>query len=215
MIDILYGSDFWSIFAKYAFIAVAAYLFGSINGAIITSKYYYKKDIRNFGSGNAGLTNFYRVFGKSGAALVILIDIVKSAIPVLIAGWLMGLTGRWVEGCAFAGFFAMLGHSYPVYYNFKGGKTVMAGGTIVWFVDWRVGIIVWSVFILSVVLSHYISLGSIIGGILYPVSLAVLGVPCWFTITMVSLSGALLIFRHKENLKRIIRGTESKFKFNK
>ncbi len=215
MNDIIYGTDFLSLFIKFAFIAVFAYMLGSINGAIITSKYYYKKDIRNYGSGNAGLTNFYRVFGKYGALLVVVIDIMKSVIPVLFAGWLMGLTGRWAEGCAFAGFFAMLGHSYPIYYNFKGGKTVMAGGTIVWFVDWRVGVIVWAVFVISVVLSHYISLGSVIAGILYPVSLVALGINGWFTVTMVTLSGALLIFRHKENIKRILKGTESKIKFNK
>lgn len=215
MNGILYGSDFLSLFIKFVFLAVVAYLLGSINGAIITSKYYYKKDIRDFGSGNAGLTNFYRVFGKYGAALVVVIDIMKSVIPVLLAGWVMGLTGRWADGCAFAGFFAMLGHSYPIYYNFKGGKTVMAGGTIVWFVDWRVGIIVWAIFIIIVIITRYISLGSVIGGIMYPISLAAIGINSWFAVFMVALSGALLVFRHKENIKRIIKGTESKIKFKK
>ena len=215
MNNLLFGSDNMSLFIKFAVIAFCAYMLGSINGAIITSKYYYKKDIREFGSGNAGLTNFYRVFGWYGAMLVVLIDIMKTVLPVLFAGWLMGLIGRWGEGCAFAGFFAMLGHSYPIYYGFKGGKTVMAGGTIVWFVDWRVGVIVWVIFALLVLLTRYISLGSMLAGASYPIALIALGVTDWFTITMVILSAALLIFRHKANIKRILNGTESKLTIKK
>jgi len=205
----------WTLVLDFALVAVVAYLLGGINGAIITSKYFYKKDIRNYGSGNAGLTNFYRVFGKYGLALVLAIDIMKTVVPVVFAGLLLQRYGMWLEGSAFAGFFAMLGHAYPVYYEFKGGKAVMAGGTLVWFVDWRVGIIVWSVFAIAVLLTRHVSLGSILAGLLYPVCMAVLGVDSAFVLIMVSLSGALLIYRHKDNIKRIINGTESKLTFRK
>lgn len=204
----------WNLILPFTLIAIGAYLLGGINGAIITSKTFYKKDIRDYGSGNAGLTNYYRVFGKSSVALVLAIDILKTAFPVFIAGYLMGLSGRGVEGSAFAGFFTMLGHAYPVYYGFRGGKTVMAGGTAVWFIDWRVAIILWVAFALTVIFTRYVSLGSVAGGVLYPVSIAILGVGNdYFAFIMVLLSGALLIYRHKENIKRIIKGTESKIKF--
>ena len=205
----------WIMVAEFAVVAAFAYLLGGINGAIITSKYFYKKDIRNYGSGNAGLTNFYRVFGKYGLALVLAIDIMKTVIPVVFAGWLLGRHDMWVEGSAFAGFFAMLGHAYPLYYEFKGGKAVMAGGTLVWFVDWRVGIIVWAAFAIAVLLTRHVSCGSVVAGILYPASMAILGNDSALVLVTVSLSGALLIFRHKENIKRILNGTESKFTFRK
>lgn len=206
---------FWTIVLRFALVAVSAYLLGGINGAIITSKYFYKKDVRDYGSGNAGLTNFYRVFGKYGLVLVIAIDILKTAIPVLFAGWLLDRSGMWVTGSAFAGFFAMLGHSYPLYYGFKGGKTAMAGGTLVWFVDWRIAIIVWLAFAIAVLITRYVSLGSVAAGILYPAAMAALGIDYGLALIMVALSGALLIFRHKENIKRILKGTESKLHFRK
>jgi len=205
---------FWIMVLQFAFVAMSAYLLGGINGAIITSKYFYKKDVRDYGSGNAGLTNFYRVFGKYGLVLVIAIDILKTAVPVIFAGWLFGRSDMWAEGSAFAGFFAMLGHAYPLYYEFKGGKAVMAGGTLVWFVDWRIGIVVWAAFAVAVLLTRYVSLGSVVAGIFYPVSMAVFGI-YGLALIMVTLSGALLIFRHKENIKRIIKGTESKLHFRK
>ncbi len=203
----------WNLILPYMLIAVVSYLMGGINGAIITSKTFYGKDIREFGSGNAGLTNFHRVFGTRFLALVIAIDILKTVLPVLFAGWLMGLSGRSVEGSAFAGFFAMLGHAYPPYYKFRGGKTVMAGGAAVWFIDWRVAVIVWLSFAIIVLLTRYVSLGSVLAGAIYPFAMAVL---CSnqgpLALVMVVLSGALLIFRHKENIKRLVKGTESKIK---
>ncbi len=113
--------------------ALQAYVIGSVNGAIIISKYFYKKDIRNFGSGNAGLTNFYRVFGKGGAVLVVLIDVLKTVAPVIIGGLLfshfidaayfkggnVGLLRLSFFGSEYAGFFVMLGHCYPLFYSFR------------------------------------------------------------------------------------------------
>ena len=195
--------------------AVGAYIIGSINGAIIASKYIYRVDIRSFGSGNPGLTNFYRVFGKSGVLLVLAIDILKTAISVLFGGWLFEHQYDWWSfGTAFAGFFAMIGHSYPVFYKFKGGKTVMSAGTVLFFVDWRVALFAWGTFFIIVILTKYVSLGSIIAGISYPVFMAVFKVGT-AEIVIASLSAALIIFRHRENIQRFILGTESKFSFRK
>jgi glycerol-3-phosphate acyltransferase PlsY len=207
--------------------AIQAYVIGSVNGAIITSKYFYKKDIRKFGSGNAGLTNFYRVFGKGGAIAVVLIDVVKTVAPVLIGGFLfsrflnadyfvdVGFFSLSLFGSELAGFFVMLGHSYPLYYGFKGGKGVMAMGTILFFVDWRIALFGWGAFILVTLLTRYVSLGSIIGVTAYPVSQALMGLGGTWELIIAVLSAVLLIFRHKENIKRLIKGKESKFSFKR
>lgn len=205
--------------------AVLAYMVGSINGAIITSKFFYKKDIRKYGSGNAGLTNFIRVFGKGGAVLVIIIDVLKSAAPVVIGGLLfsqfleadffkggtVGLFNLSLFGSELAGLFVMLGHCFPLYYGFRGGKGVMALGTILFFVDWRVALAAWGAFILITLITRYVSLASIVGCVAYPVSQAFLGLGGTWEMLVAILSAVLLTYRHRENIKRLVKGQESKF----
>jgi glycerol-3-phosphate acyltransferase PlsY len=131
-------------------VAIPAYFLGSLNGAIIASRIFYRKDIRKFGSGNPGLTNFLRVFGKGGALLVILVDVLKTLAPVVFAGYMfarftdMALSESWLLsyyfdvslfGMLVAGLFAVLGHCFPVLYGFKGGKAVLTIGTLVFAVD--------------------------------------------------------------------------------
>ncbi|MEL4105623.1 glycerol-3-phosphate 1-O-acyltransferase PlsY [Oscillospiraceae bacterium WX1] len=209
--------------------AAQAYVIGGVNGAIITSKYFYRKDIRKFGSGNPGLTNFFRVFGKGGAALVVLIDVLKTVGPVIIGGILFGLFvdpsvfpsgngaafGLNFFGSAWAGFFVILGHCFPLFYGFRGGKGVMAVGTVVFLIDWRIALICWGVFILLTLVTRYVSLGSIIGVLSYPVMVGVLGDGGFWEIVVASLSAGLLIYRHRENIKRLFKGTESKFSFHR
>lgn len=207
--------------------AIQAYVIGGVNGAIITSKYFYKKDIRKFGSGNAGLTNFYRVFGKGGAVAVVLIDVVKTVAPVLIGGFLfsrflkadyfvdVGFFNLSLFGSEFAGFFVMLGHCFPLFYEFKGGKGVMAMGTILFFVDWRIALFGWGAFILLTLLTRYVSLGSIVGVTAYPVSQAIMGLGGTWELLVAIASAALLIYRHRENIKRLLTGKESKISFRK
>ena len=196
--------------------AAPAYVLGGVNGAIITSRLFYSKDIRKFGSGNPGLTNFYRVFGKSGALLVVAIDVFKTVAPVLFGGWLFGehydmtLFGR-----AVAGFFIMLGHSFPVFYKFKGGKGVMAAGAIMIILDWRVAIIGWGTFILVTALTRYVSLGAMLGGATFPVTLLVFKLGGLWEFIALLMCSLLLIFRHEANIKRLIRGEESKFRIRK
>ena len=195
--------------------AVVSYLLGGVNGAILTSKYFYHKDVRSYGSGNAGLTNFYRVFGTGSAIFVILIDVVKTVIPVLITGILMRPYGLRPTGCAWSAFFVMLGHAYPVYYRFHGGKTVLAGGTALWVMDWRLGLAAWGMFILIVLLTRLVSLGSLLGVATYPIMVAVVGFGDTYTLILAVLSVLLLWFRHRENILRLARGEESRLVIGK
>jgi glycerol-3-phosphate acyltransferase PlsY len=197
-------------------IAVVGYFVGNINGAIIASKYFYKKDIRQYGSGNPGLTNFYRVFGKGGVLLVVLIDILKTVIPVLLGGFLLShIAGRWLLGCQIAGLFAMLGHAFPVIYGFKGGKTVLSAGAMLFFIDWRVAALSWGAFILLSALTRYVSLGSIVAAIAYPVGMLIFGVGGTVELVLAAVSALVIIARHNKNIERLIQGRESKFKFRR
>ena len=191
-----------------------SYILGGVNGAIITSKMLYRKDIRDYGSGNPGLTNFYRVFGKGGVLLVVAIDVIKTAAPVLFGGWAfkrafdMPLLGQTISG-----FFVMLGHCFPLLYRFKGGKGVMAAGVIFIVLDWRIAIISWGMFILITALTRYVSLGAIIGAALFPPMMLLFDVGGSAEIIIVALCAVLLIVRHQGNIKRLISGSESKFSF--
>ncbi|MBR5114526.1 MAG: glycerol-3-phosphate acyltransferase [Oscillospiraceae bacterium] len=193
-------------------VAIVAYLLGGINGAIIASKYIFKKDIRNYGSGNAGLTNFYRIFGAKGVALVLLIDIGKTVIGILF-GWLMlRIYGFSMVGKLFAGFFLTLGHVFPVYYGFKGGKGVLCCGITVLAVDPVVGLICWIVFAIVALLTHYISLGSIAAAVAFPIGIAAFG-GWWLQVLLAIFCAVVLIIMHRHNIIRLILGKESKFSF--
>ncbi|MCL2408516.1 MAG: glycerol-3-phosphate 1-O-acyltransferase PlsY [Oscillospiraceae bacterium] len=199
-------------------IAIPAYLLGSVNGSIIASMCFYRKDIREYGSGNPGLTNFYRVFGKGGALLVILIDAAKTILPVLLSGWLLG---RFVDpdmvmfGRLFAGMFVLLGTCYPVFYKFKGGRGVLVEGTILIIVDWRLALIAWGVFIIITLVTRYVSLASILGAASFPVAQAIIGIGGWRELIAASLCAILIIARHHPNIGRLVKGEESKINFSR
>ena len=202
-------------FIAILFAVVPAYLLGSVNGAIITSTTLFRKDIRKFGSGNPGLTNFYRIFGKSGVLLVVLVDIIKTVIPVLLGGWAFERCfDMMVLGRTIAGFFVMLGHCFPVFYGFKGGKGVLAAGTILFVLDWRVALISWGVFILLTISTRYVSLAAMIGSTMYPASMIIFGIGDWKEFTAALACVLLLIARHHKNIRRLINGEESKFSFH-
>ncbi len=194
-------------------IAVVAYLLGGVNGAIITSRYLYKKDIRRFGSGNAGLTNFYRVFGKKGTIIVIAVDALKAIISVALGGLLMKPFGAAVTGKLMAMFFAMLGHAFPVYYGFHGGKTVLCGGFCALMLDWRVGLLCWAAFAVAVIATRYVSLGSICAGIVLPLGVIIFGGDKIENILAV-MCGVLLVGMHWQNILRLLVGKENKFSFS-
>ena len=128
--------------------AVIAYLLGSISGAIVSSRVGHHEDIRNYGSGNAGMTNALRTYGIRHAAIVAAMDMLKTIIAILIAKWLVG----WYWGFVIGSLFAITGHLFPVYYGFKGGKGVLCGLASLLMVDWRIGVLVVVVFAICVAL---------------------------------------------------------------
>lgn len=194
--------------------AVISYCLGSLNGAIISARFVYRKDVRDYGSGNAGLTNYYRNFGAPGVALVVLIDIAKSVAAVLIGGGLLGIVGAKLVGKFFAGFCLIMGHVFPAYYQFKGGKGVLCGMTVAFLVDWRVGLSCLLVFALIVVFTRYVSLGSVVSMALFPVFMWVFGYDT-LSAVLALLCALLIVVKHAENIVRLIAGTESRLKIGK
>lgn len=198
-------------------IAVVAYFCGCFNGAVIVSKYIFHDDVRNHGSGNAGLTNFMRVFGTKMAAVVILTDVLKAVVAVTVGTLVAGsfAPAFWGEelvtlGKLWAAVFCLLGHMFPFMFEFKGGKGVLSGGIIAIMVDWRVALVVWGGFIILVLLTRWVSLGSCWAGLTFPIAVGlvfqdplctVLGVIC----------GGMLLVQHRGNIRRLLKGTESKF----
>ena len=195
-------------------IALVAYSLGGVNGAIISSRYIFHDDVRNHGSGNAGLTNFNRTYGVKGIVLVLAIDIIKTVLAVLFGGLLMKSAGAPEVGRVFGGFCAILGHVAPIYYGFKGGKGVLCAGTMILIVDPVAGICCWAVFILVAICTRYISLSSCIACLMGPVFAAIFGVS-GLEVLLVLFCALLVVFKHAENILRIFNGSESRFTFNK
>lgn len=192
--------------------AISGYLIGGINPAIVLSKAIYHKDIRTLGSKNPGFTNFKRVFGPKYAWFVFLLDILKSAILCLIFSRSFEIVfGSFSLGAAYTGFFTMLGHCFPLWYNFKGGKAFLAGAAAIWFIDYRVAAIAAGVMLILLFTTKYMSLSVIISAAMCPVMLIIFGTDNPFTVIICLLSVALLIWRHKENIKRLMNKSETKF----
>ena len=199
-----------------AFVAVAliAYLLGSINFAIIISDKKYKEDIRAHGSKNAGMTNMMRTYGKSAAILTLVGDALKAVLACIVGYLVMGQLGAYA-----AGLFCMLGHVFPIYYGFKGGKGVVTAAATVLMTDPVVFLILITLFVIMVAIWRYISLASITCIGLYPLILS-------FTTKMFAgkmspfilftvLMAILIIGKHWTNIQRLREGTESKFSFKK
>ena len=193
---------------------IAPYLLGSMNFAIIISKTKYRSDIRNYGSGNAGMTNMMRTFGKSAAAMTLLGDALKAIASGLIGYLIMGYYGAYI-----AGLFCILGHMFPIYYKFKGGKGVVTAYASILVCDPIVFLILIAIFVIIVFFTKYISLGSVMCMLLYPVILDRLhkifyGVTGAYVVVAL-FNAALIIFMHRENIKRLLKGKENKFSFKK
>ena len=210
--------SFFLLAGVFLIVAAVAYFLGCFNGAVIVSKYILRNDIRNHGSGNAGLTNFYRVFGGGLTFIVILCDVIKAILAVLIGTMVIGtVTGGWmgpVLGKYWAGLFCLLGHMFPCMFHFKGGKGILSGGTIALMLDWRIALVVWGGFLILAVLTKWVSLGSIWAGASFPFA-------TWFVyqdlflLILSIIIGGLIVWKHRGNLKRILSGTESKFSLHK
>ena len=152
--------------------AVLSYLLGSLNFGIILSRRFQKEDVRTHGSGNAGSTNMLRNYGKLPAVATILGDMAKVAVAILLVRLLVGnelYAQQTIFIKSFAGLFCVLGHIFPCFFRFKGGKGVATCGGMVFMIDWRIALILLAVFIVAVLITKWVSLGSILMAILYPV----------------------------------------------
>lgn len=195
---------------RYFIIILTGYLLGSLNFSIIISKLTDGKDIRRFGSGNAGITNYIRSFGTKSALGVLAGDVIKCVVAVIIAGCLMGFMGKLVAGIS-----VILGHMFPIYFGFKGGKGVLTTAAFVLMLDWRIFLIGIGLFIVIVLLTRYVSLGSMVGVSVVPVCVYFFYDGNWWFVGATILIAAIVIFMHRANIKRLLNGTESKFGFKK
>lgn len=198
-----------------ALICVLGYLLGGINGAILLSKLVEKDDVRRHGSGNAGFTNFFRNYGKRTSLLVILIDAAKAAASCLLGGWLLGKYGLRTEGMLLGGLAATLGHDFPAFLSFRGGKGIVCGFATALVTDWRVGLILLAVFALVYFLTHYVSLASVLCALGFFVSFWLFYPGRPFVLILSGCLSALAIFLHRENIGRLVRGQERKTYFFK
>ena len=205
------GENWWlTIFIYYGGLALVSYFLGCFNGAVIVSKYILRDDVRNHGSGNAGLTNFHRTFGGPLTAVVILCDVLKAVIAVLIGAWVFGMMGNALIGKYWAGLFCLLGHMFPCMFHFKGGKGILSGGTIAIMIDWRIALVVWGGFLILTVLTRYVSLGSLWAGASFPF-ISWYCYPNPIIIVLAFACGGLVVWQHRANIKRLLNGTENKF----
>ncbi len=198
-----------------ALICVLGYLLGGINGAILLSKLVEKDDVRRHGSGNAGFTNFFRNYGKRTSLLVILIDAAKAAVSCLLGGWLLGKYGLRTEGMLLGGLAATLGHDFPAFLGFRGGKGIVCGFATALVTDWRVGLILLAVFALVYFLTHYVSLASVLCALGFFVSFWLFYPGRPFVLILSGCLSALAVFLHRENIGRLVRGQERKTYFFK
>ncbi len=193
-------------FVFFVLLALGSYLLGCISLSIMLSKKVYGTDVRGMGSGNAGATNMARVFGLNAGVLTLLADAVKAAIAMLVGHLLFGDMGVCVAGIA-----SLIGHCYPVFYGFKGGKGVSVGVAVAFAIDWKVGLFVVLCFAVVAASTKKVSPSSIAGavGIVIACILFKASVP---ELVLAVFGCVLVIYRHKENIKRLIAGTEPNFK---
>lgn len=213
---------FWLLVAL---LAVASYFLGCFNGAVIVSKYILRDDVRTHGSGNAGLTNFHRTFGGPLTLVVILLDVLKAVIAVLL-GMLLGAFFYLLDpylasselfvtlGKYWAGLFCLLGHMFPCMFQFKGGKGILSGGAMAIMIDWRVALVVWGGFLILTALTRWVSLGSCWAGASFPVA-SWFVYRDWLILILAAIIGGLILWKHRANIGRLVRGEESKLSFHK
>lgn len=188
---------------------IVGYLMGNLNGAIFASKAM-GDDVRTHGSGNAGLTNFIRSYGAGHALMVIVIDALKAVLSCLLGGFLLGKTLDFQTGAAIGGAAVLLGHVFPVFLGFRGGKGILSGFFIALIVDYRIALLILGVFALVYLATRYVSLGSVLAAMTFGVFFAVFHyhnpVVMWCGIFMSLLATGM----HWQNILRLLKGEERK-----
>lgn len=207
-----------SYIAGFIAVLVVPYLLGSINFGVLISGRLYGDDVRRHGSGNAGTTNMMRNYGTKAAVMTLAGDVLKAVAAVFFGRLVLG--DMPLAGGTLAALMCVVGHAFPVFYSFRGGKGIAVTAGAVLALNWKIFLVLLAVFILTVLATRYISLGSVTCVFLWPLvqrgfnrlyGIENLTLEPVFTIMIT----VLVIFLHRENLKRLQKGTENKFSFKK
>ena len=190
--------------------ALTAYLLGNLNGSVCISQIVAHEDVRTRGSGNAGLTNFFRNYGGWSTLLVLLIDAGKTVLGCLVGGLLLEPYGYGSEGAMLGAIAVSLGHDFPALLGFKGGKGIVCGLALAIVLDWRIALGILGLFIVVFAISRYVSLGSVLASFAFGVGFAVLHADNIWLVSGGIFLAALAVFMHRGNIKRLIDGTEKK-----
>ena len=196
--------------------AAAAYLLGSVSFAIVVSKSLYHQDVRQFGSGNAGMTNILRTYGKKAAALTLAGDFLKGVTAVLISRLIFAAMGVTLfDGAYVGGLFAILGHLYPVYFGFRGGKGILTSIGIIAVINPLVFLGLLIIGLPLIFLTKIVSVGSLAGAVCYPFLTLLVdfwqGGVSWLDFSFSLVIALLVIWMHRSNIKRLLNGTENRF----
>lgn len=193
--------------------ALIGYLLGSVNTSLVIGKLFYKKDVRQYGSGNAGATNTLRTLGKTAALMVVIGDSLKGILACLIGRWLAGGASAGVYAGEYAaGVMAVVGHNWPLYFGFRGGKGVMTAFAVVLMLSPIAALISLLAFIAVVAVTRYVSLGSMTGAAAFPLVAWLMGEPLFLVLTG-ALLAVLIVCRHSSNIRRLVEGNEKKLSF--
>ncbi len=195
--------------------ALTGYLLGNLNGAVSMSRLLGKTDVREQGSGNAGLTNFLRMYGPVKALLVVVIDALKAVVACLVGKLLLAPYGYAMEGVLLGGLGVSLGHDFPALLGFHGGKGVLSGVTVALMADWRCGLLALGIFALCLLLTRYVSVSSILGTLSFAVVFPILYWEKPLAVAMGVFVALLIVFMHRGNISRLLQGTEKKATFSK
>lgn len=199
---------------------VLGYIFGNFNGAIMISGLLHHEDVRRKGSGNAGLTNFYRNYGSADTVLVLLIDAGKAVLACFVGKWIFSAFGLQDAellrtGSMICGASTVFGHVFPILYNFRGGKGILTCAALAAYMNVWAFLACIGLFLLVVLLTRYVSLGSVLACVLYPFMFW-LFIPQNVPVVLIAVLTAMLaIYMHRANIARLLKGTESKFSFHK
>lgn len=194
---------------------LTGYLLGNLNGAVSMSRLLSNQDVREQGSGNAGLTNFLRMYGPASALSVVAIDMGKAFLACMLGRQLLAPFGYAQEGVLIGGLAVNLGHDFPALLGFRGGKGVLCGITAALAADWRCALIVIAVFALCLLLTRYVSLSSILGSLTFSVTYPLLHRGSLAAMIMGVALGLFIIFMHRSNISRLLKGNERKATFSK
>ena len=189
---------------------IVAYLLGNLNGAVVISRFLAKEDVRKKGSGNAGLTNYIRNYGAGSSVLVIAIDVLKAVIACWFGGWILGMYGYYDDGVALGALGVILGHDFPALLDFKGGKGILSGVTVALMMDWRLGLAVFALFVVAYGITQYVSLGSVLAAGSFGFLYAIFHWGSWFPIIVGFVLSFLIVWMHRANIERLLKGEERK-----